>query len=119
MEDSLSLKFKEFMTALDHVKKYGALLSALPDFAIIVAISVITGLSAFILGRLDSVYFSRDAITFTNSSFLMFVSLIVGIIVGVYWVNRKLKSVKIGQWKPVLDDGLPGVIKLLQEQNLG
>ena len=117
MEDSLSSKFKEFMTALDHVKKYGALLSALPDFAIIVAISVILGISAFILGRLDSVYFSRDAITFTNSSFLMFVSLIVGIIVGVYWVNRKLKSVKVGLWKEQLDEGLPGVIKLLQELN--
>ena len=37
MEESLSSKLKEFMTVLDQVKKYSALLTALPDFAIIIA----------------------------------------------------------------------------------
>lgn len=117
MEDSLSSKFTEFMTALDRVKKYSALLSVLPDFTIILAMFVIVGLSTFILGRLDSVYLPRDVTGPSNSSFMVFVSLIIGIIVGVFWVNRKLKSVKVGQWKQVLDEGLPGVIKLLQELN--
>ena len=117
MEDSLYSKFKEFMTALDHVKKYSALLYTLPDFAIIIAISVIAGVSGFILCKLDSVYLPRGATNLPSTSFLVFVSLLIGLIVGVFWVNRKLKSVQVGQWKQVLDDGLPGVIKLLQELN--
>lgn len=117
MEESLSLKFKEFMTVLDQVKKYRALLTALPDFAIIITLSTIVAISALIVSRLNSVYFSRGFSSFPNPSFLLVVSLLAGIVIGVYWVNRRLKSVRVGQWKKVLDDGLPGVIKLLQELN--
>ena len=117
MEDALSSKFKEFMIALDHVKKYGALLSALPDFAIILAMSVIVAISALILDKFDSVYISNNASSQSDASLLIFISLAIGLIVGVYWINRKIKSVKVGQWKNVLDDGLPGVIKIIQELN--
>jgi hypothetical protein len=117
MEESLSSKFKEFMTALDHVKKYSTMLSALPDFAIILGLSVIAAISALILDTFSLVYFSRSASSLSDVSLLVIISLTIGLVVGVYWVNRKLKSVKVGQWKQVLDDGLPGVIKLLQELN--
>ena len=117
MEDALSSKFKEFMTALDHVKQYGAPLSALPDFAIIIALSLIAAISTLILGRFESVYVSHGLSWYPDISFLFAVSLLTGLIVGVYWVNRKIKSVKVGQWKEALDEGLPGMIKLLQELN--
>jgi hypothetical protein len=117
MEDTLSLKFKEFMTVLDQVKKYRALLTALPDFAIIITLSIIVAISALIVSRLNSVYPSSSSSSFLNPSLLIPVSLLVGIVIGVYWINRRLKSVRVGQWKEVLDEGLPGVIKLLQELN--
>jgi hypothetical protein len=117
MEDTLSSKLKEFMTVLDHVKKYSALLTALPDFAIIIALSVIAALSTLIFSRFDAVFISRTSGSPISGSFLFAVFLLAGIIVGVYWVNRRVKSVKVGQWKEVLDEGLPGVIKLLQELN--
>ena len=117
MEDALSSKLKEFMTVLDQVKKYSALLTALPDFAIIIALSVIAALSTLIFSRFDVVFVSRTSGSPLSSSFLFAVFLLAGIIAGVYWVNRRVKSVKVGQWKEVLDEGLPGVIKVLQELN--
>jgi len=102
MEDVLSSNFKEFMTVLDQVKKYRAFLTTLPDFAIIIALSLIVGISAIILGRFDSVFVSRISSSFLDISFLFVVSLLTGLIAGVYWVNRKVKSVKVGQWKEVL-----------------
>ena len=117
MEDALSSKLNELMTVLDQVKKYRTLLTALPDFAIIIALSVIAGLSILIFSRFDLVFVSRRSSLPLSSSFLFVVFLLAGILVGVYWVNRKVKSVKVGQWKEVLDEGLPGVIKILQELN--
>lgn len=117
MEDALSSKLKEFMTVLDQVKKYRTLFTTLPDFAIIIALSVIAGLTVRIFKNLGIVYFSQSFnFPLSNSSFFLF-SLLAGIFVGVYWVKRKVKLVKVCQWKEVLDDGLPGVIKLLQELN--
>ena len=104
MEESLSSKLKEFMTVLDQVKKYSALLTALPDFAIIIAISVIAALSTTIFSKFNLVFISHTSRAPLSSSFLFAVFLLTGIIVGVYWVNRKVKSVKVGQWKEVLDE---------------
>ncbi len=115
MEDSLSSKFKEFMTALDHVKKYRVLLSALPDFAIILTVSIILALFTMILRNFNSVYVSQSSGSVVFNYFVVF--LFAGIVVGTYWVNQKIKSVKVGQWKEQLDEGLPGVIKLLHEIN--
>ena len=117
MEDALSLKFKEFMTVLDQVKKYSTLLTALPDFVIIITLSVIAALSAQILGRFEIVFISRTSGLPQYMSFLSIIFFLTAILGGAYWVNRKVKSVKVGQWNKVLDEGLPGVIKLLQELN--
>jgi hypothetical protein len=117
MEDTLSSKLKEFMTVLDQVKKYRILLTTLHDFAIVIALSVIAGLSVLILSKFGLVFVSRLFSLPLSSSFLFLVFLFAGILLGVYWVNRKIKSVKVGQWKEVLDDGLPGAIKLIQELN--
>ena len=115
MENALFLKLKEFMTVLDQVKKYRTLLTSLPDFAIIIALSIILALFTMILSNLDSVYISQSSGLIKYNYFIIF--LFTGILVGTYWVNRKVKSVKVGQWKEQLDEGLPGGIKLLQELN--
>lgn len=115
MEVALSSKLKEFMTVLDQVKRYRTLLTALPDFVIIIALSVIGVLSALIFSRFTSVYISSHSNLISSSYFLIAIFLLAGIIVGIYWINRKVESVKVGQWKEELVEGLPGVIKLLQE----
>jgi hypothetical protein len=117
MEESLSAKLKEFMNVLDQVKQYSTLLTALPDFAIIIALSIILGLSAIIFSRFAIVFGSLNLGPNPSNSALFIIFLLTGILVGVYWVNRRVKSVKVGQWKETLDEGLPGVIKLLQELN--
>lgn len=117
MEESLSSKLKEFMTVLDQVKKYSTLLTTLPDFAIIIALSVIAAISTRIFSSFELVFSSRTSSWIPFNSFLYVIFLLVGIIIGVYWVNRRVKSVKVGQWKETLDEGLHGVIKLLQELN--
>ena len=116
MEETLSSKFNEFMTVLDQVKKYSTLLTTLSDFIIIIALSIIAVLSALIYRELEVVFISWASLP-AYMPFLSIIFILTGLIVGVYWVNRKVKSVKVGQWKEVLDEGLPGVIKLLQELN--
>ena len=117
MEDTLSSKIKEFMTVLDQVKKYSTLLTALPDFVIIITLSIIAALSTLIYSEFEVVFISRTSGLPQYMTFLSIIFFLTGILVGVYWVNRKVKSVKVGQWNKVLDEGLPGVIKLLQELN--
>jgi hypothetical protein len=117
-EDSLLVKMKEFMNVIDRVRKYKTLLSALPDFSIIIALSIIAFLSGTILSKLGIVF-----VSYTNTdwiprvNFLQVVVLLVGIIVGVFWVNRKVRRTitNAGQWNSVLNEGAPGALKLLQE----
>jgi hypothetical protein len=39
----------------------------------------------------------------------------IGLLAGIFWVDRKLKAVKVEEWKALLDQGFPGALKLLQE----
>lgn len=118
MEEELQTKMREFMIVLDQVKKYKELLRAFPDFLIIIALSIIGILSAQIVGRLELVF-----VTYINPFWTGFVSsliiliLLIGVIIGLYWVNRRVKKVKVEQWKKTLKEGAPGAIKLLQVLN--
>ena len=116
MEEMLASKMKDFMTALDQVKKYRALLAVLPDFAIIMALSIIGWLALSLLSKLGLVF-----VSYINTDWMPIVSIlqlfavVIGLLFGVFWVTRKVSSVKVGQWKSTLDEGTPGAIKLLQE----
>ncbi len=118
MEDVLTAKMKTLMTTLDDVKKYSALLAALPDFAIVIALSIVGWLFCSIFSNLGTVfvsYINTFWVPFDNSMEILIV--IAGIIIGVFLVHRKTKSVRVGQWQNVLNEGAPGAIKLLQEMN--
>ncbi len=118
MEETVCSKMKDFMTVIDQVRKYRALLAALPDFAIIMALSMVVWLSGSLLSNLGTVFVSyihTDWYPLLN--FLQVLAVLMGIIIGVFWVNRKVKSVKVRQWRSALDEGAPGAIKLLQETN--
>jgi hypothetical protein len=116
MEQSLVSKLEEFMTVLDQVKKYKKLLASLTDFAIIIALTIVAVLFVNISSKLALVF-----VTYTNPSWIPLdnsieiLLVLTGIIGGVYLINKRIKSVKTGQWRTRLNEGAPGAIKLLQE----
>jgi hypothetical protein len=114
MEESLSSKVADFMSALDQIKKYKSLVSSMVDFTLIILGTIVIGLSYNIVMRLHSLMVAPDYGSNILGYFLFFLIFPAGIAVGVYWVGRKMKSVKVGQWKSKLDEGAPGAIELLQ-----
>jgi hypothetical protein len=110
----------EFMTALDQVKVYRELATAMADFVIITVASVAALLALNIVVNLMDVIYGYGFVTPGNSGWLPFFDFLIlffGVIIGGLWVRRKLSYVKIEAWKSTLTEGTPGAIKLLQETN--
>ena len=101
------------MTALDQVKKYREFAASMTDFAIITLASIVAALSLNIFTRLLILFIGNNDVLGEVSFFVLFI-FPVGIIAGVFWVERRVKSVIVGQWKTTLCEGAPGAIKLLQ-----
>ena len=114
MEKNPSSKMAEFMTALDQVKKYRTLVASIMDFALIILGTVVAALSFNICMHLSRLFIVADHGFSIAFGFLFFI-FPAGIITGVFWVRRKMKLVKVGQWKSTLNEGAAGAIKLLQE----
>ncbi len=104
----------EFMTTLDQVKKYRAIVASMTDFVLIIFASIVTALSLHIFVRLLLIFIGHNLLS-TIGSILFLPIFPVGIFTGVFWVKRRVNSVKVGQWKDTLSEGAPGAIKLLQE----
>lgn len=116
MEETLSSKMREFMTVLDQVKRYREVGASLTDFAIIMSTTAVAILFVFISIILGSV-FIEYLTSLVRLFFLVFVILLFGTVFGVFWVGRRVRSVKVGEWQNTLSEGTPGAIKLLQEIN--
>lgn len=114
MEEQLSQKMTDFMSVIDQVKKYRALLFALPDIAIIVCLAFVGAFAADVIGHLFIV-FAIPTYGVANTLTILFVA--AGLVLAVYWGYRKMKRVKTGQWKSTLNEGAPGAIKLLENMN--
>jgi hypothetical protein len=39
--------------------------------------------------------------------------LVGGVVVGILWVDRRVRRTKVGEWKDTLNEGVPGALKLL------
>ena len=124
------------MKALDQVSKYRALTKLIVDFAIIMLVSI-AGLLTLELGvnfyqvgtSFPCYYSSASSFICVASSTSMSVgyeslaalSLLLipaaGLLIGIVWVDRRLKSVKGGAWRESLNEGFPGALKLLQGLN--
>jgi hypothetical protein len=116
MEADLSSKMTEFMTVIDQVKKYRALLASLPNFIIILALTIIGFLAVSVSSKLGLVFITYNHpfwIPLDNS--IQIILVVIGIIAAVFYVNRRLHLVKVGQWQMTLQEGAPGAIKLLQQ----
>jgi hypothetical protein len=131
-EKEVVAKVEELMITLDQVKKYKALARLMVDFLVIVLFSFVALFSLelifnfyYLTGNFQS-YFSYPNILSVvtpsagaiSSDTLPALGIIaVGIIVGIFWVDRKLKRVKLEEWKSTINEGFAGALKLLQELN--
>lgn len=132
-EAEVTSKVEELMQALDEVKRYRALSSLILDFAIIV-LTALAALFAFeIIVNMSRVYFGFPCSFWATNSFgcfpgpgqqlpaaaaagvLLFLIPTAGVLGGILWVDRKLRRVKVGEWKDTLRDGFPGAVKLLTQ----
>jgi len=114
VEEALSQKMNEFMSVIDQVKKYRALLSALPDIAIIMCLALVGVFAAKVWYNLSLIFYIP---IFGISTILPFLFVAGGLVAAVFWGYRKMKKVKLGEWKHALNDDAPGAIKLLQSIN--
>ncbi len=134
-ETEATSKVEELMKALDEVKRYRALSRLTIDFTIITLATVVTllsieifvntlrvttgfpcsyqGAATFSCGDIVGVPVSPVIVILAGLSLLLVP--IVGILGGVLWVDRRLKSVKVGEWKDTLKEGFPGAVKLLTQ----
>jgi hypothetical protein len=132
-EIAVVAKVEELMRTLDQVKKYKALARLMGDFLVIILLSFIALFSLelifnfyYLTGNFQS-YFSYPNILwvvtpstgfgFSSTSLLALIIIAGGIIVGFFWVEHKLKRVKVEQWKSTLNEGFAGAVRLLQELN--
>lgn len=116
-EEIVVKKVTELMETLDHVKEYNSLYRAFKTFALI----VLGSLSVFlVIGA--SLNFLNLTVTPENSEFfLISLSLLIvpilGIIIGVLFIRKRIKSVKKGEWKNEISQGFPSALKILLEIN--
>ena len=127
-------KVEELMKALDQVKRYRALSRLMVDFTVIMLASIVLllfwelAVNFYRLATGFYCYYSVPGLytctpsSYTGSPLLMLfagLSLLVipagGLLIGVIWVDRKLKLVPVEEWKESIKEGFPGAVKLLQE----
>jgi hypothetical protein len=115
MEDALSSKMAEFMTALDQVKKYREILASMTDFTTIMLGTIVAALSFTIVMRLSSLFIIAERGQNIVLYFLFFAIFPAGIIAAVWRVRQRVKSVRIREWKTTLNEGAAGALELLQD----
>lgn len=129
-EAEVVTKVGELMESLDQVKKYRKLSNLIMDFGIIVlsSVAILWGLGlAADFYRIETGFgpiFTPLSVTFiggtsTLSSYLLGLSIVLvpaaGLVLGLLWVDREMKRVKVGEWKDELNEGFPAALKLLQD----
>ena len=122
-EDALVEKVGSLMAALDDVKRYKELARAMVDFVAIIAASLILAILLNIGQDAYDVAFSSASGLSTTlfggmpAGFLTglgtFLIPLAGILVGLFWVSRRVGRTSVGGWKETLAEGAPGAVKLL------
>jgi hypothetical protein len=131
-EEAAVSKVEELMKAFDQVKRYKALSRLMIDFLIIVLLSLVALFSSellinfyYVTGNFQSYFMYPNILNImtpmvyasisTTLPALLVIS--AGVITGIYWVDHKLKQVKLEEWKSTLKEGFAGALKLLQGLN--
>jgi hypothetical protein len=114
-EESVVAKVAELMETLDQVKRYNALTSSLKKFALIVLSSIVIFLAVGgYIGFLNLVA-TLDKPQIFAASLLLLLIPISGISIGVYFIRKRINSIKSGEWKEELSNGFPSALKILTE----
>ncbi len=114
-EGNVVTKVAELLETLDQVKKYNALYRSLKIFALIVVSSIVVFLAVGAsIGFLDLVA------TLERPQILLYALLLLlipisGVAAGVFYIRKKINSVKSGEWKEELSNGFPSALKILME----
>ena len=116
-EESVVSKVSELMETLDHVKKYNALARSFKRFALIVlgSIAVFLAVGAS-LGFLNLVVTLDRPQLFVASILLLLVP-VIGVAVGVLFIQQRVNSIETGEWKEELSHGFPAALKILLEMD--
>jgi hypothetical protein len=131
-ETAVIAKVEELMKALDQVKRYKSLARLMVDFLMIILLSFVALFSLELIFNfyylIDSFpsYFSypnifsiatiSPGITVSNNLPALLI-MGAGIVLGIFWVDHKLKRVKLEEWRNTLNDGFAGALELLQGLN--
>lgn len=114
-EENVVAKVAELMDTLDQVKKYNALTSSLKKFALIVISSIIIFLAVGgSIGFLNLVA-TLDRPQIFLMSLLLLIIPISGVSIGVYFIRKKVNSIRSAEWKEELSNGFPSALKILTE----
>jgi hypothetical protein len=114
-EETVVAKVAELMETLDQVKKYNALTSSLKKFALIVISTIIIFLAVGgSIGFLNLVA-TIDSPQFFLMSLLLLLIPISGVSIGVYFIRKKVNSIRSGEWNEELSNGFPSALKILTE----
>jgi hypothetical protein len=114
-EENVVIKVAELMETLDQVKKYNALSSSLKKFALIVVSSIGIFLSVGAsIGFLNLVA-TLDRPQIFLSAILLLLIPISGVVIGVFYIRKRVNSIKTGEWKEELSNGFPSALKILMD----
>ncbi|MCW4021893.1 MAG: hypothetical protein ACOWW1_10945 [archaeon] len=108
-------KVAELLETLDHIKKYNALTKAFKNFVLIVIGSHIIFLTIGASIGFLNLGATLDKPQLFFGSMLLILIPIIGIIAGIVFVQRKIDSIKTGEWKNEISQGFPSALKFLLE----
>lgn len=114
-EENVVTKVAELMETLDQVKQYNALSSSLKKFVLIIVSSLVVFLA---VGA--SIGFLNLVATLERPQILLYALLLLlipisGVAMGVFYIRRKVNSIKTGEWQEELSNGFPSALKILME----
>lgn len=117
-EETIVAKVAGLMETLDEVKKYEALERHYKKFSAIIIGSIVIMIIANVLLPYANLFVAFDPpLRFLLNFLVIVISPISGVILGVFFVKRKINAVKTGEWKDELSHGFPSALKLLSETN--
>ncbi len=114
-EENVVSKVAELMEALDHVKKYNALARSLKKFVFIVLGSITLFLVLAALIELLRRYTTLGGPALIVVLPLLLLIPLVGVVWGIWFVRRRVNSIKTGKWREELSQGFPSALKILLE----
>jgi len=120
MEQELIARVEELMSSLDSAREYKEIAKAIIDSSIIISLVILTILSSILLFNLLELFcYINTFFTFPTPVIypITFYLLLLIIPISVFIGRRKAFRKTMKDWRKVLEEGVPGVVKLLTELN--